>query len=122
MGKVVRKTERSLSSLADGNLGTSRFGRCAILKRRAAYVYCEDTVRPESAHPLWHQRPHVLLHAHSSDESIAGAISRLHEGSSIATSPISAHPPWPIRQTVTWRWHGATESKYPRTGTVRLFA
>lgn len=94
MGKVVRKTG-TLYVIASpiGNLEDITLRALRILKEEAAYVYCEDTRQTRKL--LNHYGisvPMFSLHAHSSDERIAGAISRLHEGSSIAYLTDSGTP------------------------------
>ncbi|MCU0845233.1 MAG: 16S rRNA (cytidine(1402)-2'-O)-methyltransferase [Spirochaetes bacterium] len=94
MGKAVRKTG-TLYIIASpiGNLEDITLRALRILKEEVSYVYCEDTRQTRKLLNHYGVSISTLsLHAHSSDERIAGAISRMHEGASIGYLTDSGTP------------------------------
>ncbi|HSV97169.1 MAG TPA: 16S rRNA (cytidine(1402)-2'-O)-methyltransferase [Spirochaetota bacterium] len=94
MGKAVRKTG-TLYIIASpiGNLEDITLRALRIMKEEVSYIYCEDTRQTRKL--LNHYGitiPTLSLHAHSSDERITGAISRMHEGASIGYLTDSGTP------------------------------
>lgn len=94
MGKAVRRTGRLyVIATPIGNLEDITLRALRVLREEVSFVYCEDTRQTRKLLNHYGIGLSTLsLHAHSSDERIAGAISRLHEGTSIAYVTDSGTP------------------------------
>lgn len=94
MGKAVNRTGKLyIIATPIGNLEDISLRALRILREEVSCVYCEDTRQTRKL--LNHYGiglPTLSLHAHSPDERIAGAVSRLHEGISLAYVTDSGTP------------------------------